>query len=620
MPSYRSLAALAVATAVLAPTATIAQESVEPVTVTATRTPQTANDTLASTTIITRDDIEATHASSLPELLGRQQGVEFSQSGGRGKQSSLFIRGTDSDQFTTLIDGVRIGSATTGSTAFETLPLENVERIEIVRGPRSSLYGSNAIGGVIQIFTRESSGPRASVSGGSNDYVRGSAGFGRNGDRGGFSVDASAKETDGFDACDNDPNSTCGDEPDDDGFESRNFSLRGYRQLSSDLEVSGNLLLADTDTEFDGTSVNETEQQQTSGSLKLEWTATDFWQSQLLVGRSTDESENFLDGEEQTRFDTERSNIRWQNDFTFARDHLATIGVDFLRDEIDTETFADFEVDERDTTSVFLQHQWNSGDWDTQVNIRRDIFGDGFDDAASSGEDFDDETTGSLALGYRVTERLRAFGSFGTGFRAPDFNELYFPGFGNPDLDPEESETLELGLRRTAKTFSWEISAYRTRIDDLIATVQKSQFVFEPQNVNEAEIDGIEAGFNMQVDNWRGSLNASLKDVSDGDTGNQLPRRAEETLRASVTHQIADWGIGADVRYEGDRFDDLQNTTELDAYTVVDLRADWRFARDWQGVFKINNATDEDYRLTAIHNRDDRNFLVQVKWQPGGPR
>jgi vitamin B12 transporter len=289
-----------------------------------------------------------------------------------------------------------------------------------------------------------------------------------------------------------------------------------------------------------------------------------------------------------------------------------TLGVDVLRDEIDSSD--DFDVDERETTGVFAQHQWTGARWNTQANLRHESFDDGFDNPNPGGEKFDDETTGSVAAGYRIRDDLRVFGSLGTAFRAPTFNELFFPGFGNPDLDPEQSESLEIGLRGDAGNVNWEVTAYRTEIDDLIAF---DLATFAPQNINEAEIQGLEIGIDGQWQDWVTSLNADFKSAKDRDTGNELPRRSERGFNASLSRQVGTWTIGADVAYEGPRFDDLGNTTPLSSYTLVDLRARWSFAPDWQASFKVENIGDVDHTLVDTYKTDGRLFLFQLDWQPG---
>lgn len=607
--------ALAVAVAVPS-IAAIAEDTttVSPVVVTATRTAQTADESLSSVSVISREDIERTQASSLPELLSRVQGVDFTQNGGRGKASSLFIRGTNSDQIIVLIDGVRVGSATLGTTSFEGLPLESVERIEVVRGPRSSLYGADAVGGVIQIFTRQNEGPRASVAVGSNEYGRVSAGCGQQNEDSGFSIDVSAEDTEGFDSRENNC-LFCADEPDDDGFESANISLRGRHQVSDSVGLSGSLLVADTENEFDGSSQNSGEQQQTVASGKVDWRVTSHWQSIFSLGRSTDDTDNFLDGNDASFFETERTNISWQNDVTVGDAQLVTAGVDVLNDEIDSSN--NFDVEERETVGVFVQHQWTGVNWNTQANLRHESFDEGFDNPAPGGDKFDDETTGSIAAGYRISRNVRAFGSYGTAFKAPSFNQLHFPGFGNPDLDPEDSKSYELGLRGHAGAVNWEVTAYRTVIDNLIVFDSTTG---SPENIDEATIKGIEIGINAGWDDWQVSANADFKDAEDskGDNeGNQLPRRSERGFNASVTHSDNAWTYGVDISNEGPRFDDTGNFTPLESYTLIDLRASWKFSPDWRARFKVENAGDVDHTIVNTYKTDGRLFLFQLDWLPG---
>lgn len=590
------------------------EAQVAPLLVTASRTAQTADDTLSSVSVITRADIERVQATTVPELLGQVQGVEFVQNGGRGKASSLFIRGTNSDQIIVLVDGVRVGSATLGTTSFESLPLANIERIEVVRGPRSSLYGSDAIGGVIQIFTRRGDAPHAGIDAGSHGFGRISAGYADNTADGSLSIDFSAEDTEGFDARENDC-AACADEPDDDGFKSANLSLRGHRELSPAIKLSGSLLLADSENEFDGNFQNSGEQLQSVASIKLDWLVNDLWQTHLSVGRSSDETENFLNGTEVSDFGTERIDLGWQNDVTLSDAQVVTAGIDVLHDEIDSDS-TEFAVTERRTVGVYIQHQWAGQRWNTQASARQEFFDDGFDDPKPGGGDFGDETTGSIAAGYRLQETLRVFGSFGTAFRAPTFNQLFFPDFGNPDLEPEQSQSVELGVRGRAGIATWEITAYRTEVDDLIV-FESTGAGFRPVNTAEAEIRGIEVGVHAAWDDWQASLNADIKDPEDKATGNQLARRAKHNVRASVTRTIGRWSVGADLAVQGERFDENENNTRLDDYPLIDLRATWRFATDWRASFKINNAGNTDYALADTFNTDDRNFVVQVSWRPG---
>ena len=581
---------------------TLAADTIAPVTVTATRSAESANESLSSVTVVDREEIERSQSSSMSELLSRQPGVEFTRNGGRGTNSSIFLRGTESDHVLVLVDGVEVGSATTGTASFEDLPLANVERIEIVRGPRSSLYGSRAIGGVIQIFTREGEGGHATVGAGTHDRRQGSAGYGSKSGGTSFSVNVSAEETDGIDARENDCN-FCADEPDDDGYENQSVNARISQDIGEAVTVSGRVLATDSEVEYDGSFQNRTESQQRVYSGRVDARISGNWNTRVQLSRSTDESDNFLNRQAANTFDTTRDSLGWQNEITLGSSQIVTLGLDAESVEVDSNlTFAE---DERDVTGAYVQHQWSGHAWSSEVSLRGEDY-----------DEFEDPTTGSIALGYRFNDSVQAFASYGTAFRAPTFNELYFPGFGNDALEPEESRTIEAGLRGRYQAMRWEATAYRTEIDELIDTVSAGG-QFSPENGDEARIQGLEFSVGVTTSEWDGNVSVDLKDAENTETGQELSRRAEIGLKGGLTRNIGDWSIGSDVTIQGDRFDDAANTVPLDAYALLNLRASWDFARDWTARLKIANVGDTEYTLADTYNTLGRTALLEVAWRPG---
>jgi len=598
------------ATAIFLSAATMAADgvTVSPVVVTATRTAQTADDTLSSVSVVTRDDIERMQPESLPALLGRLPGVEYTQQGPRGTLSNIHMRGTNNDHVVVLVDGVRWGSATSGTSAFQDLPLDSIERIEVVRGPRSSLYGSDAIGGVIQIFTRKGSGAHVSVTSGSHGLAAGSAGYGAGSDRGHFSVNVSGESSQGFDARQNDC-AGCPNQPDKDGFRNRSMNVHADRQLTRDLKVSGQVLASNAFSEYDGAFQNSTTSAQRVGSVRLDWQAAPALDTSLRLGRSVDRSQNYLNGTRTSngRFETTRNQLSWQNDITIGTAQLVTAGIDADHTKVASDLA--YNQTERDTTGVFVEHQWTGDAWSTQVNARRQNY-----------DRFGDQTTGSVALGYRFNPALRAYASWGSAFKAPSFNQLYYPGYGNPDLESEQSRSLEAGLRGRAGVLHWKVAAYRTDIDNLIQPVEVQTVpypVYAPRNIGKARITGLELSMKGHWQRWQMSTSVGFKNPEDRNTGNQLPRRAKQTLDASVTRALGRWALGADVSARGKRYDDGANTTKLDPYAVLDLRATRHIARAWRVDFKIANATDTHYQLVNTYNTDGRNYQVSLTWQPG---
>ncbi|MDH5356867.1 MAG: TonB-dependent receptor plug domain-containing protein, partial [Gammaproteobacteria bacterium] len=355
----------------------------DPIIVTPTRTAQTVDETLASVTVITREEIEEQQASSVQDLLSAVPGISIVNSGGAGKSSSVFIRGTNSGHVLVLIDGAKVGSATLGTTPFQHIPVEQIEYIEIVRGPRSSLYGSEAIGGVIQIFTRKGGGettPYFSMGAGSDDTFSTSAGVSGGGENSWFSIGTSSLQTNGFNSC---PNCSPID-PDDDGYSNKSASLRAGYRFDSGLDLEISLLQSNNETITDGWSADELESEQRVLGSILRYAPGENWQISLQTARSNDDSDSFLNGVYSSTFNTERTTTSLQNDFSIARRHLLTIGIDNQDDEIASDTT--YTETSRNNKSVFIQYQGKVSTHDLQIAVRKD-----------DNEQFGSENTGSIA-------------------------------------------------------------------------------------------------------------------------------------------------------------------------------------------------------------------------------
>jgi vitamin B12 transporter len=581
-----------------------------PIIITATRTAQTADETLSSVTVITRKEIERQQAQSVQDLLRGIPGADIANNGGPGKATSVFLRGTESDHVLVLIDGVKVGSATLGTTAFQDIPVEQIERIEIVRGPRSSLYGSEAIGGVIQIFTRKGGGalkPFFSIGGGSYRTYSASAGVSGGGERGWFSLSANGIDTEGFNACDGKPSpggAGCfTTEPDKDGHRNLSGSLRAGYRFESSAELDFHALRATGDTEFDGGFVNESESVQQVAGGTLRFSPLDAWQIMLAAGQSRDESDNFKDDTFKSRFDTERDTLSFQNDLSIATDHLLTVGADYQDDRVEGTTA--YAVSSRDNTGLFTQYQGGIGAHDVQLSLRRD-----------DNQQFGDRSTGGAAWGYALSEGLRLTAAYGTAFKAPTFNELYFPGYGNPDLRPEESHSFEIGVGGQAAGGHWSLNAYDTRIDDLIAFDSST---FAPANIDQARLRGLEAVLGTRSGNWDLNGNFTLLDAENRsagvNSGNLLPRRARQSLRFDADRDFGRYRIGATLLAAGKRYDDLANTHELSGYATLDVRAEYSLAKDWRLQARVENLFDKDYETAAFFNQPGRSLYLTLRYQ-----
>ena len=584
--------------------------SVEPLVVTTTRTAQSADESLAAVTVITREEIERKQAASLPELLRSVPGVTLANNGGPGKSTSLFLRGSESDHVLVLIDGIKVGSATTGSVAFQDLPVELIERIEVVSGPRSSLYGSEAIGGVIQIFTRKGSGaglrPFFSAGIGSQGSHSGSAGLSGRDGQSWFNLGVAGSDTDGINVK---RRGVSGYEGDSDGYRNLSASLRAGHRFANGLELDGSYLEAQSHNDYDavnskrtkGFGANADGVQKVAG-LRARFAPLEPWQVTLQAGRSEDQSDAYQDGAFYSRFDTRRDSLSWQNDLTLAPGHTLVLGVDHQHDEVDSTTR--YAEDSRDDDGYFAQYLGGAGRHDWQLALRRD-----------DNQQFGQHDTGSLAWGYALDEGLRGYASYGTAFKAPTFNELYFPNYGNPALNAETSRSLEVGLQGRPAWGHWQLSAFQTHIDDLIAYDSRIQ---APSNVDQARIRGIEASLGSQWLGWAWNANLTLQDPqsSSGSTdGNQLPRRARQILNLDLDRALGRFSVGATLHAEGRRYDDLANQTDLAGFATLDLRGEYRIDDEWRLQARLTNLLDADYRTAAGYNQPGQAAYLTVRYQ-----
>jgi vitamin B12 transporter len=591
-----------------------AGDALDEVVVTATRTAITTDAALAPVEVITRDEILRAQATSLADLLRGRAGINLSNQGGDGKLTTMFVRGSESDHVLVLIDGVRVGSATSGLVSFQDLPVALIDRIEIVRGPRSSLYGSEAIGGVIQIFTRRDRGDatfRFHAGAGSHGRREGGIGIGGGSEKGWFGLDAGFKQTDGIDACRGAgfpvfAGCFVDGQTDRDGYTQHAFSLRGGVNIGESLVLQGHGLRVSGENEYDGSFVDNSDIVQQVVGATLKWQAGERIAVQFAAGSNQDESENFLGTTPAGEFATQRDSASVQADFTLAERQVLTVGLDWLRDRVDSDTT--YDDTRRGNRAVFAQYQGGFGTQDLQLAVRRD-----------DNDQFGGKTTGSAAWGMGFAEHWRVTASVGTAFKAPTFNELYFPFFGNPNLRPEYSKTFDLGLAWRGERTRVALNAFETRVDDLIAY---DGSIFLPNNIEKTRLRGAELQVDTAVFGWNIVGAASWLDPENRapgfNDGKDLPRRARETARIDVDRAFGDFSVGLTGVANGKRYDDLANTRRVDGFATLDLRAEYRFARHWTLQARVANLFDERYETTSFYNQPGRTWSLMLRFQPAG--
>lgn len=596
--------------------------SLDQVVVTATRTPEATADVLASVTVLDRAQIEARQASSLPELLRGVLGVDIANNGGLGKESAIFMRGMESGHVLVLVDGVPLSSATVGSTAIQYLPVDEIDHIEIVRGPRSSLYGSDALAGVIQIFTRRGSGPfepDIALSAGSHDLRQVSAGGGGATGRWSYSASGSYQTTNGFDSCvgapyvsPSSPGGGCYTfAPYDDRYRNASYAARlGYRP-SADSDLQVHVLHAQGMSDFHSDYQNREEFVQQSLGLDGHWSPARALRLTMRMGQARD---NALDEAvglavnpqypvAPSTYDTTRNTGTLQADWKVGAHDTLTAGGDYLRDQIDSDT--QYPVRSRRNTAVFGQYEGEHGAQHLVASARHD-----------QNQQFGGKTTGGLAWGYRFADSIRFSASFGTAFKAPSFNELYYPYYGNPGLKPENSRTAEIGLDHADSRNRWSLHGYETHVDDLIATNAN----FTADNIDRARIRGVEAEFAGGSRQWSWDVAADWLDPrnesNDPNRGKLLQRRARVSGRAQLARDFAALRVSAQLNFAGPRWDDLANTQRLGGYSTLDLLASWQLRRGVYLEGKLANLTGRRYQTALYYPQDGRNYLVTLSYRP----
>lgn len=576
-----------------------AMAATDPVIVTATRTAQLADQVLAPVIVITREQIERSQPTDVADLLRFHAGLDLGRNGGPGQTTSLFLRGTNSDHTLVMIDGVRINPGTIGSAAFQNLDPSIIERIEIVKGPRSSLYGSDAIGGVINIITRRaSSGTQAELSagGGSFDTRKVTAGARHAGSSAlRYGIDGSWHSSDGF------PPRT--DSDIDRGHDNTSVSAHAGRRFGA-LDVELSHFDARGNTEYLGFFLDPLDQdfRNATTALTLEAQPTAIWVSRLQLSQARDE----IDQNQSTDFaHTDRRMLDWQNDLQYGASRLVTAGIWWMREEVSAVSFGDGFDEDTDTRAVYLQDS-------TEIGAHSLLIAGRYTDHDA----FGGHTTWDAGYGYRLTDATRLIASAGTAFRAPDSSDRF--GFGgNPDLDPEESRNLEIGVRhRLSPAQRLSMSLFQNDIENLIEFdfINTNQMV----NIGKARIRGVEAGYEVVSRYWRAAIEAIVQDPESGTTGDPLPRRAKRSVTASLGYDDGRYQLGADLLATSSRKDSDFSDVRLAGYGLVNLNAAWLLTPDWTLRARVENLFDMDYTLADGFNTADRSCFIQLAWRYQG--
>ncbi len=611
------LSRLALAISVM-PAALLAAEpyASEPLVITSGRLAEPQAQTTAATTVFERADIERLQVSSVTELLERVPGLSVVRTGGAGSQTGVFLRGTSTAQTLVLVDGQRIAAASSGTSSLEFLAPEQIERIEVVRGARSALYGSDAIGGVIQIFTRQGDGsglrPYARLAAGSDSTYQRSLGLSGGDERTRFHLGAALDETTGIDAT----RDGFGANGDDDAYRNRSLSLNLSHRFNDDLQAGFSALDQRGQVEYDDVFTGllpTTDFQVSSLSGFIDGQLNEHWNSRLEIGHSKDQRDSGDDSPAAPDYSfftytTYRDSASWVNTLTLSDNQQLLVGADWYEDRLHSSTA--FAEDSRWNRAAFVQHRYSGDTFSTELGLRHD-----------DNQQFGSENTWNAALTLPLDDANDLILSYSEGFRAPTFNDLYDPWYGNPDLQAERSESYELQWRsRYSDTGSLQASVYRTDIEDAIVLDEN----FIPQNVQTARINGFEAAVQQELFGWQANLALALIDPRDRNSGHTLQRRAKRTLSLDVDRRFGDVSLGAGWRAISGRYDDAENQIDMSGYGLLSLRAAWQANEELGLSLKLENLLDKDYAEATYstpngrfgYNSAGRTALFAVTWTP----
>ncbi|HQR04460.1 MAG TPA: TonB-dependent receptor [Rhodocyclaceae bacterium] len=568
--------------------------------VTATRQPTPANQLLGDISVLDRADIEqAGPGATLGEMLARLPGIEFSRQGGRGAPEAVFLRGTNAGHVLVLVDGMRIGSATLGATDLANIPSDQIERVEVIRGSASALYGSDEIGGVINIITREEGGPALSGEAGLGSrgaYAASAATAGTQGDLH-YQLRAGLSGGDGQAAVTN--ASSPAYNPGNHGYWSRNLSAGVNYRISPRIEIGAQYFANENQSKFNSSWPSPTLDWRTrnrvsSISAYARLQPVKGWDSTLRLGSSVDDNRSFPSanpGQASDNFRTERTQITWQNDVDLPLGR-ALVLLERLEEKVVASSV--FTLTRRDVNSLSLGWNGNAGAHYWQVNTRRD-----------SNSQYGVKNTYTLGYGYQIAPAWRVAANAGTAFKAPSFNDLYYPltpfaGVGNPALQPESSRNREISLHYAEGAHKASLTAFRNDIRNLISWEETppGSWFYMPKNIGSARIDGWSLNYQWAIaSGWRLQAAWNEQDPRDKASGKRLARRAAQFGTLGLDHDAGPWRVGAELQFSGNRYDDSANTRRLDSYTLVNVYGSYALTSAWSAFARIDNLLDEHYVL-----------------------
>lgn len=580
------------------------------VVVTASRNPQPLKDVVGDVSVISSEELEKAGQSSLVDILSKQPGVQFISSGGPQTLTSVYLRGANPKHTLVLIDGIRINGSTDSSVLWGAIDPATIERVEILRGAASSLYGSDAIGGVINIITKKSGEDRpfaawGNVGIGSYDTFKSSIGFSGAAAGWDYSLASSMADSGGFNATN--PNSDLY-APDTDGYSQHSLSgSLGYRWQPGQhigLTAYNGYIQGDYDSGTFGPPAYTISRQQ-AYTLTSTNEITDSWESVLRLGLSKNryEDRNF-----NSFVGTIQRSYLWQNNIQFTENHKLSALAERIEERVQSNLT--YDQDQRNTNAIGLIYRGDFGPAHVQASGRNDNI---------SG--YGSKKTGSLALDFDLTSHWQIGVAGSTGFKAPTFLDLYNPyGGGNKNLRPEQSRNLEAHVKYQDDTTAIGLTVYQNKITDMIAYATIDG-ISQAYNIDKATIRGVTLALSQEYGNTTIRASADFMNPRNDLTGEQLIRRSRQVYNVGVDHRIGYWTMGAEYQFVGKRhdlsFDKAYNTHPeiVGGYSLLNLTAGYDFTNNVGVQVRWNNVLDKDYSNTYGYNTPGSNVFVNLSWR-----
>jgi vitamin B12 transporter len=535
-------------------------------------------------------------------------GVQITRNGGPGTAAGLFMRGASNMQTLVMIDGVRVDSASLGATQIAQMPLDQVDRVEVVNGNVSALYGSNALGGVVQIFTRDGGNhpPRFTLDGEYGSYHTQRQHAGVNGalDQAGdttFSFDVSRFKTDGFSAT-NPKESPVNRNAN--GTLNESVSATVKHKFGQDWDAGIRYFQVNAKTSFDNpfslpTDLNDEKDRVGQLSAFVNGKLTDRWSTHLTVAQGTDRSQILLNGAQTNRYNTTNNQLDWQNDYAIANGHKVLFGYQHVSQELDS---TEFSAPVRHVNSGYIGYNGEFGANQLQVNLRRDQY-----------SDFGGANTYFIGYGYNFNEHWKAIVNYSDAFRAPSFDDLYFPLSGDPSLQPERAHSIEAALQYASNALGVvRVTAFQTRYTNLIQYDLADSGLYVAKNVGRAKVQGLEASWAGHLGKTDVRATFTMQNPVDETANQDLTRRPRRFATFSANRSFGGWRVGGEWLLSGSRND---NGHPLGGYGVVNLSARYNISKSWYVAARVENLFNKDYETVYTYNTPKRGAYVTVGWQ-----